>query len=196
MAGLSNLFELFFFICCVCFINSSRIEDISRVNDVHQETKTIDNVAYNSTTAVSASRETDFKSKLLDLARIGNYGIAGGMVSIDCMRCLCLKQSNCLPIGCKMIRGSLGCGYFFLSHSYWLDCGKLGHDWRSCSNDLTCSSQCVQKYMERYARRFSCFLNCSGYSRELKGGPNGCNNPRTVAYWEAVQKVPGCKGVE
>ena len=69
-------------------------------------------------------------------------------------------------------------------------------DWKKCADDVMCSSQCIQNYMKLYARRNNCMLNCEGYSRELLGGPTGCNNPVTLPYWNAIQQVPGCKGVE
>ena len=69
-------------------------------------------------------------------------------------------------------------------------------DWKSDADDIQCSSQCVQKYMERYAQHYGCPLKCEGYSREHNGGPKGCKNTKTIAYWTAVQKQPGCKNVQ
>ncbi|XP_060574554.1 invertebrate-type lysozyme-like [Ruditapes philippinarum] len=128
-----------------------------------------------------------------------NYSFAPGMVSVDCLRCLCLKMSNCEPVGCKILGISLHCGYFRLSRAQWEDCKTLPgihFDWKECSNNLECASQCIQNYMEMYLEEYRCELTCEGVSRDYYAGPNGCNNPRTIDFWYAVQEVPGCKGVK
>ncbi|XP_060577451.1 lysozyme-like [Ruditapes philippinarum] len=131
-----------------------------------------------------------------DGSEIWGLHFADGMVSVDCLRCLCLKQSNCEPVGCEMRLSLLQCGYFQITYAIWYDCGGLGSEWKKCADDVKCSSQCLQNYMKRYAQRNNCLLTCEGYSRELFGGPTGCNNPSTEPYWNALQNVPGCKGVE
>lgn len=121
---------------------------------------------------------------------------ASGMMSVDCLRCLCYAMSNCRPIGCTMTYGLNTCGYFQLDYDSWNDCGAIGKGFRECANNVTCASQCLQNYMKRFARKADCTLNCEGFSRELGGGPNGCNQPATLPFWYAVEKQPGCKGVE
>ncbi|KAL4232252.1 hypothetical protein ACF0H5_009826 [Mactra antiquata] len=121
---------------------------------------------------------------------------AKGLVSCDCLRCICLLESKCKPIGCVMDVGSLSCGYFQIKEPYWIDCGKPGKDWKSCADDIQCASTCVQKYMARYAARYGCPATCEGYAREHNGGPKGCKNPNTMGYWKKVQLEPGCKDVK
>ncbi|XP_060601639.1 invertebrate-type lysozyme-like [Ruditapes philippinarum] len=181
MVGIQALWYLCYIICSVYTVICLSLE----VNQVIKESTNIDNVVNN---ANPSDQKTESESN--------NQSLAGGQVSIDCLRCLCLERSDCRPIGCVMVAGTLGCGFFRFTNAFWIDCYEPGGDWRTCANDLHCASHCVQVYMNRYAANFSCFLNCEGYARELAGGPNGCNNPRTIAYWEKVQTVPGCKGVQ
>ena len=61
---------------------------------------------------------------------------------------------------------------------------------------MRCSARCVRAYMDRYAD--SCALRagkdiatCEDYARVHNGGPNGCIQPFTVAYWEKVYEC--CK---
>lgn len=121
---------------------------------------------------------------------------APGMVSQACLQCICEVESGCKPIGCKMDVGSLSCGYFQIKEPYWIDCGRPGNSLKECGDDIMCSSQCVQKYMARYAKRHGCPLNCEGFAREHNGGPDGCNNPNTLKYWQKIQKLPGCQHVQ
>nr|ADM34988.1 lysozyme [Mactra quadrangularis] len=124
-----------------------------------------------------------------------NYPFAKGLVSYDCMRCICLVESNCQKIGCRMDVGSLSCGYFQIKEAYFKDCDMKGKEWKSCADDIACASQCVQNYMKRYAARNKCPATCEGYAREHNGGPRGCKNPNTEGYWQKVQRQPGCKGI-
>ncbi|KAL4224673.1 hypothetical protein ACF0H5_015370 [Mactra antiquata] len=48
------------------------------------------------------------------------------LVSVACMRCLCLFSSDCSPQKCKYLRHGLACGYFFLSSDFYHDCGQPG----------------------------------------------------------------------
>ena len=69
-------------------------------------------------------------------------------------------------------------------------------DWRECSNNINCASKCLQNYMDMYLEYYRCDLTCEGATRDYYGGPNGCNNPRTLQFWYSIQEVPGCKGVK
>ncbi|XP_052230031.1 invertebrate-type lysozyme-like isoform X5 [Dreissena polymorpha] len=120
---------------------------------------------------------------------------APGLVSQACLGCICKLESQCKPIGCHMDVGSLSCGYFQIKVGYWTDCGRPGTDWKSCADDIQCSSQCVQNYMRRYASYYRCPATCEGYAREHNGGPNGCHNPRTIPYWNKLKRIPGCQNM-
>lgn len=122
-------------------------------------------------------------------------GFAAGNVSVDCLRCICLHDSNCQDRPCRVFDGALYCGYFLISSDHWLDCGSLGGDWKSCTHNVTCASECIQRYVAYYAPKYNCPLHCEGYARQHKGGPNGCNLPSTLAYWMSVKAQPGCNGV-
>ncbi|XP_045174904.1 invertebrate-type lysozyme-like [Mercenaria mercenaria] len=146
------------------------------------------------------SRNASFKDELIQTwynsEMEEGLEFAPGIVSQQCLRCICLVESNCKPASCHMDVGSLSCGYFQIKKAYWTDCGKPGGDWKKCAQDKQCSSQCVQNYMARYAKRYGCPLKCEGFAREHNGGPNGCHNPNTLKYWEELQKKPGCRGVQ
>nr|ACU83237.1 lysozyme [Ruditapes philippinarum] len=153
---------------------------------------------FRSTFVESSGQNKSVEEKFMETVSVEEgLDFAPGMVSQKCLLCMCkLESGGCKPIGCRMDVGSLSCGYFQIKQPYWIDCGKPGKDWKSCSNDINCSSKCVQQYMKRYATHYRCPLNCEGFAREHNGGPNGCHNSRTLKYWELLQKIPGCKGVK
>nr|AYC12387.1 lysozyme 1 [Sinonovacula constricta] len=122
-------------------------------------------------------------------------GFATGMVSQACLQCICMAESGCTNLPCKMDVGSLSCGYFQIKHNYWLDCGSIGGSWQACAADKTCASQCVQNYMARYVNHYNCPHTCEAYAREHNGGPNGCHHSNTLSYWHHVQSQPGCSNV-
>ncbi|KAK3105236.1 hypothetical protein FSP39_020417 [Pinctada imbricata] len=122
----------------------------------------------------------------------GSHSFATGPVSQQCLECICKQESGCKPIGCHWDVNSDSCGYFQIKEGYWNDCGSPGTSWKSCANDLHCSSLCVQNYMRRYAAHYKCSLNCQGYAREHNGGPNGCHHSSTLGYWAGVKSHSGC----
>ncbi|KAH3837170.1 lysozyme-like [Dreissena polymorpha] len=129
------------------------------------------------------------------VACVAVNGWATGLVSQECMQCICLQESGCVDPGCKMDVGSLSCGYFQIKEAYWIDCGRPGGSWKTCASDKTCASQCVQAYMARYVDHFHCPHTCESYAREHNGGPNGCHSASTVDYWHRLLTKPGCAHV-
>lgn len=59
-----------------------------------------------------------------------------GIVSQQCLQCICNVESGCKAIGCHFDVNSDSCGYFQIKEGYWHDCGSPGTSWRSCANDL------------------------------------------------------------
>lgn len=123
----------------------------------------------------------------------GNF--ATGIVSTQCLKCICMQESGCKPIGCHYDVNSDSCGYFQIKEGYWKDCYSPGTSWRQCADDLHCASQCVQNYMKRYASHYGCPMTCEGFAREHNGGPNGCHHSSTLSYWHGVQTHSGCHNV-
>ncbi|KAL3886284.1 hypothetical protein ACJMK2_026291 [Sinanodonta woodiana] len=114
-----------------------------------------------------------------------------GSVSDQCLRCICMVESSCRPVGCVMDVGSLSCGYYQIKLHYWKDCGSPGGDWKTCSDDYSCATTCVRNYMARYGHRYGCPDTCKTYARIHNGGPLGCRSPFAHAYWRKVQRF-GC----
>nr|AFN66527.1 lysozyme 1 [Cristaria plicata] len=108
-------------------------------------------------------------------------------ISSQCLRCICMAESNCRPIGCIMDMGSLSCGYYQIKEPYYEDCGSPGGDWKTCANDYWCATTCVRNYMARYGPNSGCPNTCQTYARIHNGGPNGCKRSSTLAYWRRVQ---------
>ncbi|KAH3883432.1 lysozyme-like [Dreissena polymorpha] len=125
----------------------------------------------------------------------GSGVFATGMVSQECLQCICTQESGCRPLGCHDDVGTPSCGYFQIKEVYWIDCGRPGNSWPECAADKHCSSQCVQNNMKRYAAHGGCPLSCEGYARIHNGGPNGCHKDATLAYWHRLQSHPGCSNV-
>ncbi|KAK3105436.1 hypothetical protein FSP39_025231 [Pinctada imbricata] len=123
-----------------------------------------------------------------------NVSENSGPVQAHCLECICKVESGCKAIGCHKDVGSLSCGYYQIKEGYWIDCGKPGKDWKSCADDYTCASQCVQNYMIRYSK--SCPQTCEGFAREHNGGPRGCKNPATLGYWKRLKSIKGCGDLE
>ncbi|KAL5022330.1 hypothetical protein ScPMuIL_001485 [Solemya velum] len=121
------------------------------------------------------------------LAVTSVQGFARGIVSRQCLQCICDQESyGCTPIGCRMDGGSQSCGYFQIKRDYYIDCGSPGSDWVSCSRDIMCASRCVQAYMRRYGRGQGCHSNCESFARLHNGGPQGCRRSSTDRYWNAI----------
>ncbi|KAH3854042.1 lysozyme-like [Dreissena polymorpha] len=122
---------------------------------------------------------------------------ATGMVSQQCMECICKQENNgpCRDQGCVPDPRTLSCGFFQIKEVYWTDCGKPGAGWKACASDKQCASQCVQAYMAKWIRRKGCTPTCENYARAHNGGPDGCKLSGTVGYWNALKKQPGCANV-
>ncbi|KAI6234737.1 Lysozyme [Aphelenchoides fujianensis] len=112
-------------------------------------------------------------------------------VNGDCLLAICDEESNCRPIGCGM---DYSCGYFQIQSDYYTDCGTPNFDgdfersWKNCADDYACASECVQAYFNRYNRMCSNVADeCEKMARLHNGGPNGCQNPATVAYWNRIK---------
>lgn len=121
-----------------------------------------------------------------------------GAISTNCLSCICKIEGCESQINkCREDVGSLSCGPFQIKEPYWIDCGRPGGDWQTCTKQMACSQQCVRAYMARYAQRCTGGRTptCQDYSRVHNGGPNGCNNPNTLGYWKRVsaccQSKPG-----
>jgi len=121
-------------------------------------------------------------------------GTGSGGFTDKCMKCICQVESNCNPnIGCIMDVGSLSCGAYQIKEAYWIDCGRPGTGWQSCTSTLSCSETCVKAYMSRYGT-YCAGSNpvCQDYARIHNGGPLGCKSTATVSYWSKVQSCCGC----
>ncbi|KAI6240426.1 Invertebrate-type lysozyme 6 [Aphelenchoides fujianensis] len=101
----------------------------------------------------------------------------------DCLAAICEVESNCRPLGC----------HEDLKLNYYLDCGKPNFDgdlersWKKCAVDYECASRC--NYYNRYRRKCSNVEDeCEKMARLHNGGPAGCRNPATIAYWNQVKK--------
>jgi hypothetical protein len=110
-----------------------------------------------------------------------------------CLNCICQVESGCSAVGCVWDQGSLSCGPYQIKEPYWIDCGQPGGGWQQCANDFNCARGCVLSYMQRYGP--SCtgqsWLSCEQAARIHNGGPNGCNDPNTLPYWERVHACYG-----
>ncbi|KAI6240425.1 Lysozyme [Aphelenchoides fujianensis] len=118
--------------------------------------------------------------KLRLFAFAGLLLINSGAVNGDCLSAIC--------------NADLSCGYFQIQSDYYTDCGTPNFDgdfersWKNCADDYVCASQCVQNYFYRYNRMCSNVADeCEKMARLHNGGPNGCQNPATVDYWNRVQ---------
>ncbi|CCD64578.1 lysozyme [Caenorhabditis elegans] len=128
--------------------------------------------------------------------------VAIAYVSADCLHCICMRESGCKPIGCHMDVGSLSCGYYQIKIGYYEDCGqptkKAGETteaaWKRCADDLNCATTCVENYYNRYKSQCNGLGMgaCQIMSRNHNGGPRGCHNANTLAYWNGVKSCCGC----
>ncbi|GMR45636.1 hypothetical protein PMAYCL1PPCAC_15831 [Pristionchus mayeri] len=126
--------------------------------------------------------------------------LVGASLATDCLKCICNKESGCKPVGCNMDVGSLSCGYYQIKQPYYQDCGEPGKKpgdsldtaWKRCADDYNCSSGCVQAYVNRYKSKCPNKPACEQMSRLHNGGPNGCNNSNTVAYYNSIKSCCGC----
>ncbi|TKR69498.1 hypothetical protein L596_021649 [Steinernema carpocapsae] len=126
--------------------------------------------------------------------------IVGSTVASSCLHCICLHESGCKPIGCRMDMGSYSCGYYQIKLPYYEDCGQVGRRsgesleaaWKRCSNDYNCATQCVEKYIHRYSRHCKGVGECERMSRLHNGGPSGCRHSSTVGYWNFIHRCCGC----
>ncbi|XP_069133457.1 lysozyme-like [Argopecten irradians] len=116
---------------------------------------------------------------------------ATGIVSQDCLDCICHHESGCIPAGCKWDVNANSCGYFQLKEEYWNDCGSPGGSFMACALDMHCSSLCVQNYMSRFIRSSGCANNCESYARIHTGGPQGCHHSSTLHNWRDTEHF-GC----
>ncbi|CAD6196561.1 unnamed protein product [Caenorhabditis auriculariae] len=131
------------------------------------------------------------------LAKLLLVAVLVSAVAADtCLHCICLHESGCKPLGCRMDVGSLSCGYYQLKLPYYEDCGQVGKKagetteaaWKRCSDDYNCSTECVQNYYNRY--KGNCASTgegaCQVMARNHNGGPNGCKYAGTAGYWNAI----------
>ncbi|CAD6193113.1 unnamed protein product [Caenorhabditis auriculariae] len=123
-----------------------------------------------------------------------------------CLHCICLHESGCKPIGCEMDLGSLSCGYYQIKLPYYEDCGQPGKNagestedaWKRCSDDLNCSTNCVNAYYNRY--KAGCASTgegqCQVMARNHNGGPSGCKKMEellaTGTLFKAVNTGAAC----
>uniref|UniRef100_UPI002348EE61 Lysozyme n=1 Tax=Hirudo medicinalis TaxID=6421 RepID=UPI002348EE61 len=109
----------------------------------------------------------------------------------SCLRCICKVEGCDSQIGkCGMDVGSLSCGPYQIKKPYWIDCGKPGGGYESCTKNKACSETCVRAYMKRYGTFCTGGRTptCQDYARIHNGGPRGCKSSATVGYWNKVQK--------
>ncbi|CAJ0579704.1 unnamed protein product, partial [Mesorhabditis spiculigera] len=128
--------------------------------------------------------------------------LVAAAVADTCIHCICLHESGCKPLGCRMDVGSLSCGYYQIKLPYYEDCGQPGKKsgestdaaWKRCSDDLNCATTCVQNYYNRYKGGCSTygFGTCEQMSRLHNGGPAGCRNSGTLGYWNVIKSCCGC----
>jgi len=108
-------------------------------------------------------------------------------LTTNCMKCICEVEGCEKNIGkCNYDVNSDSCGPYQIKNPYWIDCGKPGNDWRTCTKQLACSETCVQKNLNHYGPICNKKPTCETYARVHNGGPNGCKYSSTVGYWEKV----------
>jgi len=118
-------------------------------------------------------------------------------ISNNCLKCICQIESGCNPRqGCGMDVGSLSCGPYQIKKGYWEDCNSLGNGYQQCTTDMTCSENCVMRYMNRYAtsKRLGRTPTCQDYARIHNGGPKGYTKSATVGYWNKVSRCCASRG--
>lgn len=115
-------------------------------------------------------------------------------ISSKCLGCICKVEGCESEVGkCDMDEGSLSCGPFQIKEPYWVDCGRPGGDYESCTKQMKCSKQCVVKYARRYASECTGGRTptCEDYARVHNGGPEGCRHDDTLSYWQRVKRCCG-----
>nr|ABC68610.1 lysozyme [Eisenia andrei] len=121
---------------------------------------------------------------------------AAAQISENCLNCICQIEGCESQIGkCRMDVGSLSCGPFQIKEPYWIDCGRPGGDWKSCTTQMDCSRTCVRSYMKRYGTYCTGGRapTCQDYARIHNGGPKGCQHASTVGYWNKVKQCCSSK---
>ncbi|XP_026287603.2 loricrin-like [Frankliniella occidentalis] len=98
---------------------------------------------------------------------------AGADPDQGCLSCLCQAATGCdANRDCEADT----CGMFAISRQYWKDAGAPGGDFETCALDPACATQCVQSYMQKFAR--DCDgdgeVGCSDYCRLHHLGREGC----------------------
>ncbi|XP_034232935.1 loricrin-like [Thrips palmi] len=98
---------------------------------------------------------------------------AAAGVDDACLSCLCQAAT-----GCDANRDCDGdtCGMFAISRQYWKDAGEPGGDFETCALDPACATQCVQGYLQRFARDCDGGVGCADYSRIHHLGREGCSD--------------------
>jgi len=134
---------------------------------------------------------------VVSLVWMSTFAYVSANLSDNCMKCICEVEGCENNIGrCNWDVGSLSCGPYQIKEPYYVDCGRPGGGWQPCTKYMNCSETCVRAYMARYAARCQANPTCQTYAMVHNGGPTGCRNPRTVAYWGRVnaccQRLGGC----
>ncbi|KAI3385204.1 hypothetical protein SNEBB_001946 [Seison nebaliae] len=130
-------------------------------------------------------------SSSAELKNLFLLGSSNAAISSTCMKCICKIESGCRALPCAFDVNSLSCGYYQIKEAYWIDCGRPGGSWKSCSLSKSCADSCVKKYMARYGTFCTKGRTptCSDYARIHNGGPYGCRSSATLGY---ANKVKHC----
>nr|UXE43310.1 destabilase [Hirudinaria manillensis] len=119
--------------------------------------------------------------------------VAKCSVPSDCLRCICQIEGCDSEIGrCIMDSGSLSCGPYQIKEVYWIDCGRPGGDYQTCTKEKSCSERCIHAYMNKYANRCTGGRHptCQDYAKIHNMGPNGCQSSNNH-YWDNVRRCLG-----
>ncbi|XP_023724518.1 lysozyme isoform X3 [Cryptotermes secundus] len=115
----------------------------------------------------------------------------GDAVSELCLTCLCEASSQCdLKLRCE----NDACGPFQITYLYWVDGGKRGTGWETCSMDLQCATDTVRGYMHKYQK--DCDgdgqTDCGDYARIHKLGGVGCINEPDEGFDDFKSDLDAC----
>ncbi|XP_066270833.1 lysozyme-like [Branchiostoma lanceolatum] len=121
-------------------------------------------------------------------------GAAVAVTYDECVQCICIVETSCAmpdPLCNFDLHGSEACGPYQITYPYWIDGGRQGGDWKSCTASFSCSNSTVDGYMARYATeaRLGHPPACEDWARIHNGGPNGHTSGATLGYWG---RVHGC----
>jgi len=121
--------------------------------------------------------------------------VMAGPFTYNCMKCICEVEGCESQIGvCRDDQGTPSCGPYQIKQPYYTDCSYGQSDWQSCTEQMGCSENCVQSYMNRYGSFCQANPTCQVYARIHNGGPYGCQQDYTIDYWNRVSACCASRG--